>query len=459
MIQTEYEPAYTTQPDVADEYDVIVIGGGPAGATTAALVAEAGQSVLLLERESIPRFHVGESLIPECYRTLKRLGLAEKLEKSSFTPKYSVQFVSDGHKYSAPFYFTNHPPYVEEGGAPKTWQVERGEFDKMLIDRAIELGTVVRSDAQVMSVLFKDADGNEVPPSLDARAVGVQVRFKTGDEGTRTIRSRVVADASGQSAYLSNRLKIREADERLKKSTVWTYWENARRDEGDDEYATIIMQTEGKKSWFWYIPLQDNVVSVGCTGDIDEMFGDGSSPEQAYQRELSRCPALQERLSDATNLHGYRSTKDFSYYSSQAAGDGWVLVGDAFGFIDPCYSTGVFLALHGGMMAADAINEGFAKDQLNAHTLGAWAKPYKAGVENFRKLVYAFYTPGFSFAEFFKQYPQYRQNMTDILVGNVFRPGVAEIFDAMGDVQPPTPAERKAAASTAPAIAAGTKLA
>ena len=457
MIQTDYPPAYPTQPEVADEYDVIVIGGGPAGATTAALVAEAGHRVLVLERESVPRFHVGESLIPECYRALDRLGLVERLERSSFTPKYSVQFVSDGYKYSAPFYFTEHPPYVEDGGAPKTWQVERGEFDKLLLDRAIELGATLRTDAQVMGVLFHDADGNQTPPSLDGTVKGVTVRFKSdADQTPREIRCRVVADASGQAAYLSNRLKIREPDDRLKKATVWTYWQNAERDPGRDEYATIILQTEGKKSWFWYIPLQDNVVSVGCTGDLDDMFGDGSSPEQAYQRELSRCPALQARLTDATNLHGYHSTKDFSYYSSRAAGNGWVLVGDAFGFIDPCYSTGVFLALHGGMVVADAINAALDRDELTEATLGGWKDRYKAGVENFRKLVYAFYTPDFSFADFFRQYPQYRVNMTDILVGNVFKPGVGEIFDAMGDVRPPSAAEKKAAekrAAAAPSTA------
>ena len=454
MIQTDYAPAYETQPEVADEYDVIVIGGGPAGATTAALVAERGHSVLVLERESVPRFHVGESLIPECYRTLDRLGLIDRLKDSSFIPKHSVQFVSDGHKYSAPFYFTEHPPYVDEGGAPITWQVERGEFDKMLLDRAVELGATLRTDAQVMGVLFEDRDEQDVPPSLDATATGVKVRFKDSDGEPRTIRAKIVADASGQSAYLSNRLKIREGDDRLKKATVWTYWENARRDEGRDEYCTIIFQTEGKRSWFWYIPLQDNIVSVGCTGDLDDMFGDGSSPEEAYQRELSRCPALQERLSDATNRLGYHSTKDFSYYSSQAAGRGWVLVGDAFGFIDPCYSTGVFLALHGGRVVADAIHDALSTDRIDTETLGGWAKEYKAGVENFRKLVYAFYTPDFSFADFFRQYPQYRTNMTDILVGNVFKPGVADIFDAMGDVQPPSATEKKAARKAATAAGA-----
>ena len=428
MIQTDYAPAYEQQPVVADAYDVIVIGGGPAGATAAGLIAAAGRSVLIVERESVPRFHVGESLIPETYWTLDRLGMIGKLQATAFPKKYSVQFVSDGHKYSAPFYFHTHKP---DSPSVQSWQVERGEFDKMLLDNAVEHGAVLRTDAAVMDVLWDGEPGG-------SRARGVKVRFKTGeDTGPREIASRVVVDASGQSAFIAKRLGLYEADDHLKKGTVWTYWKGARRDEGIDEGCTIIMQTEGKQSWFWYIPLQDDVVSVGCTRDMGDMFPGGVSAEEAYQRELARCPALQERLEGAENLTGYHATKDFSYYSSRAAGDGWVLCGDAYGFIDPVYSTGVFCALKSGEFAADAVIEGFETNSLDGRTLGAWAAEYKAGTELFRKLVYAFYAPDFNFAEFFREHPQYRTNMTDILIGDVFKPGVGEIFDAMGDIRPP----------------------
>ena len=435
MIQTDYAAEYLDQPDLGDAYDVIVIGGGPAGATAAALVAAAGHSVLVLERESVPRFHVGESLIPETYWTLERLGLIKKLQDSAFPKKYSVQFVSDGHRYSAPFYFHTHKP---DSPSVQSWQVERGEFDKMLLDNAIEHGATLRTDTQVLDLVWEGRPG-------ESRATGVKIRLKSDDDGPRTISSKVVVDASGQSAFIAKRLGLYEADDRLKKGTVWTYWKGAKRDEGIDEGCTIIMQTEGKQSWFWYIPLQDDVVSVGCTRDMGDMFPKGVSAEEAYQRELARCPALQERLEGAENLTGYHATKDFSYYSSKPAGDGWVLCGDAYGFIDPVYSTGVFCALKSGEFAADAVIEALEQNRCDAATLGAWAPRYKEGTELFRKLVYAFYAPDFNFADFFREHPQYRANMTDILIGDVFKPGVGEIFEAMGEVIPPTSRERSAA--------------
>jgi flavin-dependent dehydrogenase len=419
------EPKPVSQPELSHSYDAIIIGGGPSGSTTASLTAEHGHNVLLLERALFPRFHVGESLIPETYWTLKRLGLLETLKDSAFPKKYSVQFVSDGYKESAPFYFDEHNPHE----CSITWQVVRGEFDDMLIETARSKGATVRTDAQVLDVLF---DGD--------RAVGVRVQVGEGaGKSVHEIHSKIIVDATGQSAFLANRLGLKTPDKILKMGTVWTYFRGAQRDPGKDEGATLIMQTEGKKSWFWYIPLPNDLVSIGCTGPLGYMFSkDRGSAEDVFQAELKRCPALEKRLTKATRDTDYFTTKDFSYRAKQAAGPGWVLVGDAFGFIDPVYSSGVYLALKSGELAADAIHESLAAGDLSAESLGRWQTDYVHGLEMFRKLVYAFYTPDFSFATFLRQHPEYKGHLVDILIGNVFRPGLSEIFEAMGDVVPPS---------------------
>lgn len=434
MIQTAPNEISWPQPEVDDSYDVIVIGGGPAGCTTAALSAEAGLKVLLLEREAIPRFHVGESLIPKTYDAIDRLGLLERMKQSAFPKKYSVQFVTDTGKVTAPFYFDEYDPRESS----VTWQVERADFDKMIADRAIELGATLRIGAHVMDVLF---DGEQ--------AVGVKVKLNNGPDGEPEIceiAAKVIVDATGQSSFIASRLGVKKKDPLLQKGTIWTYWKGAHRDPGKDEGATLIMQTEGKKSWFWYIPLSNDIVSVGCTGSMKYMFNkDRGSAEDVYQEELTRCPELERRLENAERCENYFSTKDFSYRASKTAGDGWCLVGDAFGFIDPVYSSGVLLALASGEYAADAIADAFKKNDFSGEQLGGWNASYAEGLENFKRLVYAFYTPGFSFAKFLMEYPQYRSNMIDILMGDVFKPGVGDIFKEMGDVLPPSDVEAEPA--------------
>ncbi|NOX57216.1 MAG: NAD(P)/FAD-dependent oxidoreductase [Planctomycetes bacterium] len=404
-------------PAWLDRYDVVVLGGGPAGATTAALLAERGHRVAVLERSAFPRFHVGESLIPETYGTLKRLGLIEKLRQSAFPKKYSVQFVSESGKESRPFYFDEHVP----AESSQTWQVWREQFDQMLLDAAIERGAIVQTQVQAVAALF---DGD--------RVIGVRARRRNDSSETFTLRCRVLVDATGQSTFLASRLGLKQPDARLRMASVWSYFRGAHRGSGKDEGATIILQTPGKKSWFWYIPLPDDIVSVGCTGRLDYLFGDeGLSAAQVFERELGRCPALERRLAGATRERDYLVTRDFSYRTGQGAGPGWVLVGDALGFIDPVYSSGVFLALKSGEMAADAIDSALRTGDLSAKGLGGWQPRFAEGVDRFRRLVYAFYDPQFSFGRFLRQFPQHGARLADILRGRVFEPEIEKMFRDM----------------------------
>ncbi|MBL8210961.1 MAG: FAD-dependent oxidoreductase [Bryobacterales bacterium] len=400
--------------------DVLVIGGGPAGSTVSTLLAQQGVSVALYERDHFPRFHIGESLIPETYWVLERLGMLDELKKSPFTHKHSVQFISANGRVSAPFYFWDNKPHE----CSQTWQVVRSEFDLMLLNNARRHGVQVHEGTHVTDVLFNDTD----------TATGIRIRNQDGT--TSDIPAKVVVDASGQSGLLQHKRKLRVWDPELNKGAIWTYWKGAFRDTGRNAGATMVIQTPDRKGWFWYIPLHDDRVSVGIVRDFDSLFPAGNKDHEAiYQREVDNCPGLQQRLNGATRITGYFATRDYSYRSTQVSGNGWVLIGDAFAFLDPLYSSGVLLALKSGQLAADAIADGLRKNDLSAAQLGHWGPAFTRGIDRMRRLVCEFYD-GFSFGKLMRANPELRGTVTDLLIGDLFTDRVDSVWPPLEALYP-----------------------
>jgi flavin-dependent dehydrogenase len=398
-----------------DHYDVIVAGGGPAGSSTATMLAQAGHDVLLLDREKFPRFRIGESLMPATYWTLDRMDVLEQMKCSDFPQKHSVQFFSRSGQGSIPFYFDE----TEPGPSAQTWQVDRAEFDHMLLRNAAAKGVEVHEETRVRDILF---EGD--------RAVGVEATFPDGE--TRSITARVVVDASGQAALIGRKLNLREGDPNLRNCAFYTRYRGAWRGEGRDEGATLILYTGAPRVWFWYIPMPDDVVSVGVVGPVDHLVkGRTNDGARIFAEEAAECPALLERIADAEQLHDVQAIKDFTYANRRMAGDGWITVGDAFGFLDPIYSSGVFLALKGGEFAADTVDAALRADDVSGAMLNRHAAEFSQGMEAMRLLVYAYYSPKFNFAEFLQEYPEAKDELVNLLIGNVYRKSTAVLIESM----------------------------
>lgn len=420
-------------------WDAIVIGGGPAGATCATILAQHGRDVLLLEKARFPRHHIGESLMPSTYWTFQRLGVLEKLKNGGHVVKESVQFVNAEGKDSRPFFFPDRDP----GEWSYTWQVKRDVFDQMMLDNAREKGATV-VEAQARKVLF---DGE--------RAVGVQVRvparLSPADErvaaggspadearGTRdtqifALQARVVVDASGQNALLSRQLDLRYPDERLRNAAIYSYYKGAHRDEGRNAGATLVVSTPTLDGWFWVIPLADDITSIGVVAPPQLLtMGRGDDPAATLEEEIENTPGIARRLKNATRVDKVYVCSDFSYRSRRIAGDGWVLIGDAFGFLDPVYSSGLMLAFKSGEWAADAIHDALSAGDVSGERLGRFGPRFAQGMQLLRQLVYAFYDQYFSFGEFMRGHPQYQDHLVRLLIGDVFNDEVGAIFEPMG---------------------------
>lgn len=395
-------------------YDAIVIGAGPAGSAAAAVLAMKGRRTLLLEREKFPRYHIGESLIPYTYFSLKRIGMLERLKKSHFPSKYSVQFVGRSGKRSLPFYFTDHMKH--EAGC--TWQVRRSEFDQMLMENAREKGAEVLEETAVTRTI---QDG--------AATAGVEAVTKDGRN--LEFRAPMTIDATGRDSLSMLRNGWRVRDAKLNKIAIWTYYEGAVRDPGIDEGATTVASVP-ERGWFWYIPLPADVVSVGIVAEKDYLYRGTRDLEEIFLRVVGENEWVKEHIATGKRVEPFRVTGEYSYRSRYCAADGLVLAGDAFGFLDPVFSSGLFFALRSGELAADAVDAALAADDFSASRFTAYGEEVCRGIEAMRRLVYAFYDEDFSFGELLKKHPEMGPDITDCLIGNLSR-DFEPLFKAVRD--------------------------
>jgi flavin-dependent dehydrogenase len=264
------------------------------------------------------------------------------------------------------------------------------------------------------------------------RVEGIKVESK--EIGPIELRAPIVVDASGRDCFAAHKQKWMIRDPQLKKIALWTYFKGAKRDPGLDEGATTVAYLPNK-GWFWYIPLSGDMVSVGIVAERDYLF-DGSTKDhqEIFQREVQNNEWIKEHLTEAEQTGEYRITGEYSYRNRYCASEGLVLAGDALGFLDPVFSSGVFLALKSGVMLADEIDSALRKGDLSAKSFDQYGKRMQSSIETMRKIVYAFYDKDFSFGDIAKRGEHLRAALTDCLIGNVDDNEFRELFDAMSDV-------------------------
>ena len=355
-------------------YDVAIIGGGPAGSTAAALLARAGRRVIVFEREKFPRFHIGESLLPFSMKAFTRLGLHEKFLDAGFLKKYGGEIVGACSDTGTKFYF-------KDGYRSQTdhaYQVTRGDFDKVLLDHAAESGAEVCEETTVDGVEFSND------------AVDLAVRSNGTSHSTR---ARYLVDASGRASVLGRQFKIKKSYEHLQKLSIFAHYDGVWRPEGIDGTLTVLIRAVDR--WFWLIPLTSERTSVGVVLDSETFRKSKLSSEDFLKQALAEQPTIAKRMINARRASKVHVEADFSYRSAHLHGDRWLLTGDAAGFIDPIFSSGVFLAVYSGEKCADALNEVLDRPRKAKRLFAKYERSVNRAMDVYLRFVNAWYTKEF----------------------------------------------------------------
>jgi flavin-dependent dehydrogenase len=364
----------------SDLYDVAIIGGGPAGSTAATLLAKAGRRVIVFERERFPRFHIGESLLPFSIQTFDRLGVREKLDRT-FLPKFGGEIMAPCGTRGMKFYFKDG--YRSE--RDRAYQVTRSDFDKLLLDHSRENGAEVHEETEVKVVNFV--------------ADGVKIDSENSNSARSTIEARYLLDCSGRQTTLGSFFNLKKTYDHLQKFSVFAHYENIDRLPGRD--ATLIRMVRELDRWFWMIPLTDARTSVGVVMDTATFRATKLAPQAALEKFIAEQPVMSERMKSAVRVSPVYSAGDYSYRNKKFFGDRWLLAGDAAGFIDPVFSSGVFLAIMSAEKAADTLDEVLRDESLKPRLFKRYSRQVNYIMDIYLTFVNSWYRRSKEFLEVF----------------------------------------------------------
>lgn len=354
-------------------YDVAIIGGGPSGSTAATLLARQGHKVIVLEREKFPRFHIGESLLPHSMEAFERLGIRAKLD-TRFIHKYGAEISTACGTNVVKIFFKNGLKPCNE----YAYQVTRSEFDHLLLDNSRENGVEVREETLVEYLDFS------------AEEVGLTLKDANG---TQKVRARYLLDCSGRNTVVGQYFKLKRNYETLKKFSVFAHYENVARDEGKEGGFIRIIRAHDR--WYWMIPLTPTKMSIGFVMDIADFKAAKQSPEVALEESLREYPTIWNRMTNATRVTEVHSASDYSYRNTSLIGDCWMLAGDAAGFIDPVFSTGVFLGIRSGEEAAEALDKALKNPSQRAAAFASYERSVNRVMDLYLRFVNNWYKPHF----------------------------------------------------------------
>ena len=386
--------------------DVVVIGGGPSGSTAAAALARAGRSVVLLERDAFPRFHIGESLLASVNDVLDAIGASGLVRDANYPRKWGAAFMTHDGRVDrfADFAISSEVP------SPQTWQVPRHHFDHLLLRHAAACGADVRQRHRVVDLAF-DNEGvtvtfravadeglraeDVVPPGEAREATPAAGGGRSEGHGTQRLRARVLVDASGRAALLSRRFDLRVDEPGLINIAIFSHYTNVPRAAGR-RAGDIRVVARADAGWFWLIPISDELMSVGVVLPR-EVFQNQPRLDhgELLERLIADTPVVARLMRDAARRWPVRVERDFSYGSKAYAGDGWITVGDAGSFLDPVFSSGVAIALESGLEGAQAVDRALSRGDVSARAFRTFNRRQRQRYRSFRRFVMAFYTNAF----------------------------------------------------------------